>query len=121
MLGIEAEAVVNSFLILALKFLIQVGEDIGTGHQRVLLLLSSSSARRTLDTGDEPAVTLGKLILLAVVGDDEPEAEEVIIEVHRAKFAELLLIHRPLVGLHGRFAHFYQARRKLNALDESEI
>ena len=68
MLGIEAEAVVNSFLILALKYLIQVGEDIGTGHQRVLLLLSSSSAL-IKGAGNETAETLGKLILLTILGD----------------------------------------------------
>ena len=91
MLGVEAEAIVNSFLEIALQILIQVGEDIGTGHQRVRLLVSSSA--RTLDSGDETAKMLGNLVLLAVLGDYEPEVEEVFFEVHRAKCVELALIH----------------------------
>ena len=66
-LGVETEAIVNSFLILVIQILIQVGEDIGTGHQRVLLLVSSSA--RILGKGDETAVILGNLILLAILGD----------------------------------------------------
>ena len=91
MLRVEAEAVFDSFLLIAVQVLVQVGEDIGTGHQRVLFLVSSSAL--TFDRGDETAVTLRKLVLLSLLGDYEPEVEEVIVEVHRTKCAELALIN----------------------------
>ena len=49
------------------QILIQVGEDIGTGHQQVLLCVSSRV--RIPSKGDETAETLGNMILLAILGD----------------------------------------------------